>query len=99
MIATLLNSSITDIEYNKMLMESDICLLNITKGGITAFGKFISAIPSGKFSERPNSEQGIIKGFAYFCTDKQTEEGNTDGIMIYYKGEDTWVDALGRVVR
>lgn len=35
---------------------------------------------------------------AYFCTDKQTTEGITNGIMIYYKGDSVWVDALGRVV-
>lgn len=37
-------------------------------------------------------------GFAYFCTDRQTTEGASDGIMIYHKGDNVWVDALGRVV-
>ena len=34
----------------------------------------------------------------YFCTDKQTTEGASNGIMIYHKGNNVWVDALGRVV-
>ena len=50
---------------------------------------------SGSFSQRPSNSN---VGFAYFCTDKQTEEGTTNGIMIYHKGGDVWVDALGRVV-
>lgn len=37
-------------------------------------------------------------GFSYFCKDRKTTEGNRNGIMIYYAGEGTWVDALGRVV-
>lgn len=62
---------------------------------------------SGTFAEKPNAAANIYIGFPYFCTNKQTAEGATDGIMIYYKGQDTtdpehpvdvWVDALGRVV-
>lgn len=52
----------------------------------------------GTYSEKPAHNEGIQQGFAYFCTDKQTVEGTTDGIMIYYKGDNIWVDALGRVV-
>ena len=37
-------------------------------------------------------------GFAYFCTDRQTTEGAKNGIVIYYAGNGTWVDALGRIV-
>ena len=53
---------------------------------------------SGTFESKPTSEQGIKVGFAYFCTNRQTSEGSTNGIMIYYKGDNIWVDALGRVV-
>lgn len=35
---------------------------------------------------------------SYFCTDKQTTEGSRNGIMIYYVGDDTWTDALGRYI-
>lgn len=50
---------------------------------------------SGNFADKPISTE---IGFSYFCTDRQTTEGATDGIMIYHKGENVWVDALGRVV-
>lgn len=52
----------------------------------------------GTFAQKPLSSQGIQQGFSYFCTDKQTVEGSRSGIMIYYAGNDTWVDALGRYV-
>lgn len=49
---------------------------------------------AGTFANKPtNAEVGDM----YFCTDKQTTEGGTNGIMIYYNGTN-WVDALGRVV-
>ena len=49
----------------------------------------------GTFAEKPSSS---YIGFAYFCTDKQTTGGTTNGIIIYHKGGDVWVDALGRIV-
>lgn len=52
----------------------------------------------GTFAQKPLSSQGIQQGFSYFCTDKQTVEGSRSGIMIYYAGNDTWIDALGRYV-
>ena len=52
----------------------------------------------GTFAQKPVSSQGIYQGFSYFCTDKQTTEGSRNGIMIYYVGDDTWADALGRYV-
>ena len=51
----------------------------------------------GTFAERPYIPGNV--GFAYFCTDRQTTEGATNGIMIYHKGEHIWVDALGRIVQ
>lgn len=56
---------------------------------------------SGAFADRPipvDPAFPVPIGFPYFCTDKQTSEGVTNGIMIYHKGNDVWVDALGRVV-
>lgn len=50
---------------------------------------------NGVFENKPISPR---RGFAYFCTDRQTAEGGTNGIMIYHKGNNVWVDALGRVV-
>lgn len=53
----------------------------------------------GAFTQRPTIEDNFIrKGFAYFCTDRQTIEGASNGIMIYHKGNNVWVDALGRVI-
>ena len=53
---------------------------------------------SGLFSDKPISSLGIKSGFQYFCTDKQSPESSEPGLMIYYKGDDVWVDSLGRVV-
>jgi hypothetical protein len=51
----------------------------------------------GTFAQKPNDDD-ISIGHKYFCTDRQTAEGATDGIEIIYKGNNVWVDALGRVV-
>lgn len=51
-------------------------------------------LESGTFDNRPNHAP---IGFAYFCTDKNAE-GASNGIMIYHKDIDVWVDALGREV-
>lgn len=50
---------------------------------------------SGSYQSRPIN---VKVGFSYFCTDKQTSEGGSNGIMLYYKGNDVWVDALGRTI-
>lgn len=52
----------------------------------------------GTFSEKPLSSTGIKEGFQYFCTDKQSPESSEQGLMIYHKGNNVWVDSLGRVV-
>ena len=52
-------------------------------------------LQQGTFSKKPINPP-ISR--SYFCTDRQTTEGTTNGIMIYYKGEGVWVDALGRVI-
>lgn len=49
----------------------------------------------GTFAEKPLNP---YIGYQFFCTDKQTTEGQANGIMIYHKGNNIWVDALGRVV-
>lgn len=64
---------------------------------VTADSSTTSAAKSGAFSDKPDASN-IYVGFPYFCTNKQTAEGATDGIMIYHKGNNVWVDALGRVV-
>jgi hypothetical protein len=52
---------------------------------------------SGAFSQKPSGKD-IYEGFQYWCTDKQTIEGNAKGILIYWNGTN-WVDALGRTVK
>ena len=51
----------------------------------------------GTFADKP-AASNIYIGFKYFCTDKQTTEGATNGIELIHKGNGVWVDALGRVV-
>lgn len=77
-----------DNQYNKPVWWNGIEWIDAT-GGIA------NHLRSGLFQQKP-SQPSI--GFEYFCTDRQTTEGATDGIMIYYKGDNVWVDALGRVV-
>ena len=62
---------------------------------VGADGLSYNILRSGAFVNKPTN---VYMGYAYFCTDRQTTEGATNGIMIYYKGDNTWVDALGRVV-
>lgn len=62
-------------------------------------GVLAGTLRTGVFYNRPNVANHLIYvGFAYFCTDRQTEDGASNGIMIYHKGEDVWVDALGRII-
>ena len=49
----------------------------------------------GTWEQKPPAQK---IGFPYFCTDRQTAEGARNGIVIYYAGNGTWVDALGRTV-
>lgn len=72
------------------------------KGGstdlLTHDGIPIDVKSSGTFAEKPLANTNIPIGYSYFCTDKQTAEGVSNGIMIYHKGNNVWVDALGRVI-
>ena len=59
----------------------------------------IKALKFGTFGQKPTiAAHNIPIGYKYFCTDKQTTEGQSNGIMIYHKGNNIWVDALGRIV-
>lgn len=62
--------------------------------------KVVAGTPTyGTFSQKPSVSANLIPiGYKYFCTDKQTSEGASNGIEIIHKGNDVWVDALGRVV-
>ena len=57
-----------------------------------------TSVPNyGIFANKPSASD-VPVGFKYFCTDKQTVEGATNGIEIIHKGTNVWVDALGRVI-
>lgn len=59
----------------------------------------INALKYGTFDQKPTvSNHNIPIGYKYFCTDKQTVEGSTNGIEIIHKGNDVWCDALGRTI-
>jgi hypothetical protein len=71
-------------------------------------GAKAGVLRSGTFANKPAGAD-IYVGFKYFCTDKHTPEAAPEGsseqaiaaangIEIIYKGNDTWVDALGRVI-
>jgi hypothetical protein len=62
---------------------------------IESDGATAGALRRGTFRFLPTT--GIYQGFTYFCTDKQTTEGGTDGIPLFFNGSDAWVDALGRI--
>lgn len=50
----------------------------------------------GNFNNHPNYPP---IGSSYFCTDRKTNEGDDNGIMIYHRGDNIWIDALGRIVK
>lgn len=79
--------------------DTDICKTIIWNGNkwVEEDGATPGVKRSGAFSDKPIATD-IYVGFKYFCTDKQTVEGATDGIEIIHKGNNVWVDALGRVV-
>ena len=60
-------------------------------------GRPLQENASGLFKNRP--KDNVILGEMYFCTDKSVPESDTEGIAIFYKGNDVWVDALGRIIR
>ena len=79
--------------------DTDICKTIIWDGNrwIEEDGATAGVKRSGTFSNKPIATD-IYVGFKYFCTDKQTVEGATDGIEIIHKGNNVWVDTLGKVV-
>lgn len=85
--------------YNKSL---DIPIFYNGERWVKADGSTISVKNYGTFDEKPQSDN-IYIGFRYFCTDRQSIEQkatnhNLKGIEIIYKGNNVWVDALGRIV-
>ena len=89
----------TGYNYTDVIFDKNKNKLSAWDGEkwITYSPEIIDAKVSGPYSSRPISND-IKVGYSYYCTDKQTTEGSRDGIMIYYAGDNTWVDALGRIV-
>lgn len=59
----------------------------------------IDTLKFGTFNQKPTIDtHNIPIGYKYFCTDRQSTEGGTNGIEIIHKGNNVWVDALGRVI-
>lgn len=85
-------------KHKILIKENKISYYNEENKLMNYNGLDITIKDNGTFSQKPLSSSGIPIGFQYFCTDKQTEEGQSNGIMIYHKGENIWVDSLGRVV-
>jgi hypothetical protein len=80
----------------------------VDKRWVEADGAKAGVLRRGTFANKPAGAD-IYVGFKYFCTDKHTPEAAPEGsseqaiaaangIEIIYKGNDTWVDALGRVI-
>lgn len=97
--AALVDDAVAD--STKKLKSTLIGKSNDTKSANTINGAkkyaddaVANLIKSGTFSNVPESPE---VGTQYFCTNKQTEEGQTDGVMIYWNGT-AWVDALGRAI-
>ena len=61
-------------------------------------GISLSNKTNGLFSEKPLEKDGIPVGFTYFSTDKKSLESSEQGLVIYHKGNDIWVDSLGRTI-
>ena len=51
---------------------------------------------NGTFVDKPKD---VYIGFMYFCIDRKTMEGDNMGIPIYHRGNNIWVDALGRTIK
>ena len=80
-----------DNDENSLVIRDEMGLLH----NIESVKKGINRC--GSFSDKPKVSD-IYIGFRYFCTDRQTPEGKSNGIDIVWNGE-FWVDALGRVVK
>ena len=86
-------NSKTQLYYNGTNWVTDKGIIVISPQSLNNVKKI-----SGTFEVKPLSADGAFIGQEYFCTNRKTAEGNTNGIIIYHKGNDVWVDALGRIV-
>ena len=88
-----------NVYTNKISINSGVVSYYKDNIGFVKYnGILLNAKKSGTFSEKPSSDTSIYKGYSYFCTDKKSSESNEAGIIIYYKGNNIWIDSLGRTV-
>jgi hypothetical protein len=101
MICLVLNSK-------QLFQNATLYSYTVEQKWVEADGAKAGVLRRGTFANKPAGED-IYVGFKYFCTDKHTPEAAPEGsseqviaaangIEIIYKGNDTWVDALGRVI-
>lgn len=89
----------SNVYTNKLSITSGVVSYYKDNIGFVKYnGISLNAKESGTFSKKPSSDTGIYEGYPYFCTDKKSPESNKAGIIIYYKGNNIWVDSLGRTV-
>jgi hypothetical protein len=101
-------SEVSNPEYKWVILDSSShVLMGIKQDNTWYLGATINEIldcaldtyavagaTQGTFANKPTEPD---TGQMYFATDKQTTEGATNGIPIWYNGTN-WVDALGRTV-
>lgn len=59
----------------------------------------MDALKFGTFEQKSTTiTHNIPIGYKYFCTDKQSIEGDTDGTEIIHEGNNVWIDVLERVI-
>lgn len=83
--------------YRKDLKEVTIFVDN-SVGWRAYDGVRVDTKRMGLFQEKPEASNDIKEGFVYFCTDKKSPESIQNGLSIYYRGNNVWVDSLGRIV-
>ena len=105
-----LASELPDLTEGTVYADSGICywatdlkkplyFRYVNKKFYNAEGYIYDIKLSGTFIQKPTVEDYDIKvGFKYFCSDKKSPESNELGLVIYHKGNNVWVDSLGRIV-
>ena len=80
--------------YSSINIKQFLIAILLNKNNIS-----IDALKFGTFEQNPTIvTRNIPIGYKYFCTDKQSVEGATNGIEIIHKGNNIWCDAFGREI-
>ena len=98
------NARVNDVVFYKSGEDKDAfymkyCVESGSPGTWIQMQRFGSLSKNGVGPLVGTPKTDLFSGKPYFCQDKKTSEGNTNGIMIFYnEALGAWVDALGRVV-